>query len=85
MPEHGTEYVVYIIARYHGRVRPVYLATFYDHVDGVEDQDAFHTLADAKRWGLHLLGRKSARWTATVDAETQRTYMWSFGVDRDEL
>lgn len=59
MDDHGQSYSATIIRRHRG----VYLASYTEHVDGIEDFDAYPTLAQAKRWVAQEtgLGRR-LRW-----------------------
>ncbi len=69
-PHLADEAFLIVQARYHGRARAVFLSHSITLLDGEEDWDAWHTLADAKRHLLGLVGRKSARWEYNDAAKT---------------
>jgi len=74
-------YSLNIVARHRGRRRPIYLAAWQETVDGNYDYDAFHTLAEAKRWCLAVCGRKRATWVEHKD-DGGHAFYWSAVVEQ---
>lgn len=64
-----------VLAQWHGRRRPVYLAQWHEAVNGIEDASAFHTLPEAKRWVLSATGRKRGVWS-TQAHDDGTVYSW---------
>jgi hypothetical protein len=71
-----------ITARWHGRKHPVYLASWKEDVFGQEELDAFHTLADARRWCLSMVGRKDGTWVEKRHGD--RVAFWRCEIEEEQ-